>query len=98
MQDEHGLDSDIGELRRADIASFPIRRVRKKRAIHLIHVKAKPITKRHARRIEKLVIPPAWRNVRISADPRSHIQAVGRDDAGRLQYIYHSEWETVRSA
>jgi DNA topoisomerase-1 len=44
------------------------------------------------------VIPPAWRDVRISADPRSHIQAIGRDEAGRRQYIYHEEWETVRSA
>jgi DNA topoisomerase-1 len=44
------------------------------------------------------VIPPAWHDVRISADPRSHIQAVGRDDAGRRQYIYHEEWEAVRSA
>ena len=25
------------------------------------------------------------------------MQAVGRDDAGRLQYIYHSAWEDVRS-
>ncbi|MGO4383061.1 DNA topoisomerase IB [Specibacter sp. RAF43] len=43
-------------------------------------------------RIADLVIPPAWREVWINPDPRGHIQAVGRDDAGRRQYIYHPSW------
>ena len=43
-------------------------------------------------RIEKLAIPPAWTDVWISGDARGHIQAVGRDEAGRRQYIYHEEW------
>ncbi|HKT56063.1 MAG TPA: DNA topoisomerase IB, partial [Microbacterium sp.] len=41
------------------------------------------------RRIRALVIPPAWDDVWISAEPRGHIQAVGTDDAGRRQYLYH---------
>lgn len=49
-------------------------------------------------RISGIVIPPAWRDVRIAAEPEAHLQAVGRDGAGRLQYIYHSDWEHVRSA
>lgn len=36
-----------------------------------------------------LVIPPAWTEVWICPDPKGHLQAVGRDDAGRLQYLYH---------
>ncbi len=43
-------------------------------------------------RIEKLVIPPAWIDVRISPDEMGHIQAVGFDARGRKQYIYHPEW------
>src|SRR5262249_2351176 len=48
-------------------------------------------------RITPLVTPPAWREVRIAADPHAHLQAVGRDEAGRLQYIYHEAWEDVRA-
>ncbi|MCR2813124.1 DNA topoisomerase IB [Microbacterium sp. zg.Y1084] len=47
-------------------------------------------------RIQALVIPPAWRDVWISAAPNGHIQAVGVDDAGRTQYIYHADWAPKR--
>ena len=47
-------------------------------------------------RIQRLVIPPAWQDVRIAADPMAHIQAKGRDEAGRTQYIYHPLWEELR--
>jgi DNA topoisomerase-1 len=40
-------------------------------------------------RIKSLVIPPAWREVRISPSPRGPLQAIGVDDAGRVQRIYH---------
>lgn len=43
-------------------------------------------------RILKMVIPPAWKEVFISSDPLDHIQAVGVDERGRKQYIYHPEW------
>lgn len=43
-------------------------------------------------RVKKLVIPPAWTDVRICSDPNGHIQAVGFDAKGRKQYIYHQEW------
>ncbi|MFX8708354.1 DNA topoisomerase IB, partial [Acinetobacter baumannii] len=33
-------------------------------------------------RIRLLAIPPAYEDVRIAADPRAHIQALGRDQAG----------------
>jgi len=49
-------------------------------------------------RIAGLVIPPAWRDVRIATESNAHLQAVGRDEAGRLQYLYHPDWEQVRAA
>ncbi|WP_299985769.1 DNA topoisomerase IB [uncultured Pontibacter sp.] len=48
-------------------------------------------------RIKKLVIPPAWTEVWIATTPRGHLQATGRDDKGRKQYIYHPEWQTARN-
>lgn len=44
------------------------------------------------RRIDELVIPPAWKNVWISTYANGHIQAVGTDVAGRRQYLYHQQW------
>jgi DNA topoisomerase-1 len=48
------------------------------------------------RRLKAMAMPPAYRDVRYSPDPNSHLQAVGIDAAGRLQYRYHSDWEKVR--
>ena len=48
-------------------------------------------------RINQLAIPPAWSEVRIAADERAHIQAIGRDVEGRLQYRYHPEWDKARA-
>src|SRR4051812_47406099 len=47
-------------------------------------------------RIQALVLPPAWRDVWICADPRGHIQATGIDAAGRKQYRYHDDWRATR--
>lgn len=49
-------------------------------------------------RIVALGIPPAWRDVRIAPSSKAHIQALGIDEAGRDQYIYHPEWELRRDA
>lgn len=48
-------------------------------------------------RIEGLAIPPAWTEVWICPDEMGHIQATGRDDKGRKQYIYHPRWQEVRN-
>ncbi len=47
-------------------------------------------------RIKALVIPPAWTDVWICAQPRGHIQATGRDVRGRKQYRYHAKWRETR--
>lgn len=43
-------------------------------------------------RIKSLVIPPAWKYVRISPAAGSNIQAVGMDTTGRIQYLYNSKF------
>ena len=45
--------------------------------------------RRERSRIEALRLPPAWREVAISGSPSARLQAVGRDAAGRWQYVYH---------
>ena len=49
-------------------------------------------------RIRALVLPPAWTDVWISTDARAHLQATGRDAAGRKQYRYHAEWRSERDS
>lgn len=43
-------------------------------------------------RINKLVIPPAYKNVWIAPYTNGHIQATGIDARGRKQYRYHPLW------
>jgi DNA topoisomerase I len=49
-------------------------------------------------RCKDLVIPPAWKDVWITPYPNGHLQAVGTDDAGRRQYLYHPQWRASRDA
>ena len=51
-----------------------------------------------AERVRSLVIPPAWRDVWITPYDNGHLQAVGTDDAGRRQYLYHPDWRARRDA
>jgi DNA topoisomerase-1 len=46
-------------------------------------------------RIEALRIPPAWNDVAIHPSPVASVQAIGKDRAGRWQYLYH-ETQTAR--
>jgi DNA topoisomerase-1 len=48
------------------------------------------------RRIRRLAIPPAWREVWICPREDGHLQATGRDARGRKQYRYHPRWHEVR--
>jgi DNA topoisomerase-1 len=49
-------------------------------------------------RIRTLAIPPAWTDVWICPCPNGHIQAIGIDQAGRRQYLYHDDWRTAQDA
>ena len=54
------------------------------------------LTADESQRCKLLVIPPAWEEVWICPVPTGHIQAVGTDDAGRRQYLYHEQWRLQR--
>jgi DNA topoisomerase-1 len=74
-----------------------IRRIRQGRSFRYVTPEGRTIRNAdELRRIRALVIPPAWKDVWISADPRGHLQAVGRDARGRKQYRYHPKWRLVR--
>lgn len=72
------------------------RRVRAGSGFRYLDAKGRTPPRRHLERIRKLVIPPAWEDVWISVRPDGHIQAVGVDDAGRRQYVYHPAWTADR--
>jgi len=54
------------------------------------------LTKADFERIEKLKIPPAWVDVAINPAAKGRMQAVGRDAAGRWQYLYHEDHTRVQ--
>jgi DNA topoisomerase IB len=47
-------------------------------------------------RIERLAIPPAWKDVWIAPGPRAKLQATGYDMAGRKQYLYHPDYRAAQ--
>jgi DNA topoisomerase I len=85
-------------LKKVELEDLSIERVACGRGFSFRHDGAAVRDPETRRRIADLVIPPAWREVRIADDPRAHLQAVGRDEAGRLQYLYHPAWSEIRAA
>jgi DNA topoisomerase-1 len=76
-----------------------IRRLRAGRGFRYVRPDGSPVRDAATLdRIRELAIPPAYRDVWISPDPRGHLQATGRDARGRLQYRYHARWRAVRDA
>lgn len=47
-------------------------------------------------RLRTLAIPPNYQNVWICPFANGHIQATGRDNRNRKQYIYHPLWQEAR--
>lgn len=73
------------------------RRLRRGRGFVYVDERGRPLRSPAAlQRIRALAIPPAYRDVWICSDPRAHLQAVGRDARGRLQYRYLPEWREHR--
>ena len=90
------LAQELG-LKLGDQNELTIRRIKRGKNYSFVRADGKPI--RHPgiiKRLNSMAVPPAYEQVRYSPDPNSHLQAVGRDAAGRLQYRYHSDWEKVR--
>ena len=85
-------------LRRSDPSAKGFTRRKTGRGFTLLDEHGARITDEETlHRIRALVIPPAWTDVWICPHPNGHIQAVGTDDAGRRQYLYHPYWQEVRS-
>ncbi|HWY41095.1 MAG TPA: DNA topoisomerase IB [Chthoniobacterales bacterium] len=62
-----------------------------------IDTEGKPITdEQRLLRIKHLAIPPAWTDVWICPSGNCHVQATGRDERRRKQYLYHERWRDVR--
>ena len=47
-------------------------------------------------RIKSLVIPPAWKHVRICPSPGGRLQVVGMDTRGRIQYRYNPTYAKLQ--
>ncbi|HWS99348.1 MAG TPA: hypothetical protein VN256_03675 [Pyrinomonadaceae bacterium] len=65
----------------------------KSRGFHYEDARGRPVREEaELARIASLVIPPAWKDVRISPSQRGRLQAIGVDTGGRVQYIYHPQF------
>lgn len=83
-------------LRRSAIDGPGIRRIGRGKGFGYVDAGGRPVDDETRQRATALVIPPAWRDVWICPFPNGHIQAVGTDDAGRRQYLYHEGWHEAR--
>src|SRR5438105_10094422 len=81
-------------LKLGDQNALTIRRIKRGKSYSFIRANGTKISHEPTiRRLHRMAVPPAYRDVRYSVDPNSHLQAVGTDAAGRLQYRYHADWE-----
>src|SRR5256885_15507188 len=84
-------------LRRSDCSSPGITRRRRGKGFEYLDSDGERVADTEVlRRIDELVIPPAWRDVWICPYPGGHIQATGFDARGRKQYLYHRRWRERR--
>jgi DNA topoisomerase I len=98
-----GEPSSVGRLAKklglklGDQTEFDIRRVKRGKGYSFVRANGKIVRDAATiKRFNAMAVPPAYIEVRYASDPASHLQAVGRDAAGRLQYRYHPDWEQVR--
>jgi DNA topoisomerase I len=95
---DHRKGGENGLERTLDVERGLSRRVQRSNFEYL-DLRGKPI--RDAARLSRLTalkIPPAWTDVWICPNARGHLQATGRDQRGRKQYIYHEQWQAERAA
>ncbi|MFK4299480.1 DNA topoisomerase-1 [Arthrobacter sp. GAS37] len=79
-------------LRRSKPGTPGISRRRSGRGFSYHHPDGSLVAGGERKRLDALAVPPAWADVWICPFANGHIQAMGVDDAGRSQYIYHPEW------
>ena len=87
----------MGRLRRSDWREPGITRRRRGSGFEYVDRRGQRVTDPDTlSRVKSLAIPPAWTEVWVCKHPFGHLQAVGIDDAGRRQYIYHEKWRAQR--
>ena len=87
----------MARLKRVDCSGPGIRRRRRGKGFEYLDEDGRRVTEPSVlARIRELAIPPAWGEVWICPYPMGHIQATGKDAAGRKQYRYHDRWRERR--
>ena len=94
---DHEL-ADAAGLVLSDDAGPGIRRVRRGRGFSFHLPDGTLLEGEERERCLQLAVPPAWSDVWICGEAEGHLQATGRDDAGRKQYRYHDTWRALREA
>jgi DNA topoisomerase-1 len=59
------------------------------RGFRYLSAEGRKVSRAELSRVEALKIPPAWTDVCINSSASGAVQAMGKDAAGRWQYIYH---------
>jgi DNA topoisomerase-1 len=88
--------AEIVGLHYVSVEDGGTKRVRRGKGFSYQQASGKAVSADVRERIESLVIPPAWQDVWICGDAVGHIQAVGTDERGRKQYLYHPRWREAR--
>jgi DNA topoisomerase-1 len=92
----HSLSRRFG-LRVGEQGELTIRRLKRGAGFSFVGANGRTIKDAATlTRLKSLAVPPAYDNVRYARRADAHLQAIGRDAAGRLQYRYHPDWEKVR--
>lgn len=73
-----------------------IRRLRRGRGFTYLDAQDRPVAAEVRVRLQALAIPPAWTDVWICPSEQGHLRAIGTDDRGRRQYLYHADWRAFR--
>lgn len=68
-----------------------IKRLGNKKPFRYVTAEGNKVSRGDLARIEALVIPPAWTEVAINRAAGGMLQAIGKDAAGRWQYVYHDK-------
>jgi DNA topoisomerase-1 len=87
----------VARLKRVDCSGPGIKRRRRGKGFEYLDEDGNRITEPSViERIRELAIPPAWEEVWVCPYPLGHLQATGKDAAGRKQYRYHDRWRERR--
>jgi DNA topoisomerase I len=97
LYDDPERCAELAKLRYVSPDEPGLRRQRRGRGFTYVDAKGATVVDHRVRdRIAALAIPPAWRDVWICTRADGHLLAVGDDERGRRQYIYHERWRSLR--